>query len=78
VSHRATPPRKVLGNLQNTVTREWHTFNEDSLLDQFAAGELSFVSTVDQGTGPKNGLENLARVLMLGLRLATPPSVVAF
>ena len=50
--------------LQNTVTGEWCTFNEDDLLDQFVAGELSFVAAVDQGTSQKNGLpEKLTRDL---------------
>ena len=39
--------------LQNTATGEWQTFVEDGLLDQFAAGQLSFVSASNQGTGPK-------------------------
>ena len=59
--------------LQNTVTGEWHTFNEDDLLDQFTAGELSFVAAVDQGTGPKNRLEEkLTRDLS-----AYPPDLLA-
>lgn len=59
--------------LQNTATGEWHTFDEDSLLDQFAAGELSFVSAADHGTAPKNGLpENLTRDLS-----AYPPDLLA-
>jgi putative transposase len=59
--------------LQNTATGEWHTFDEDSLLDQFAAGELSFISAADQGTGAKNGLpENLTRDLS-----AYPPDLLA-
>ena len=59
--------------LQNTVTGEWRTFNEADLLDQFAAGELSFVAAVDHGTDPKNGLpENLTRDLS-----AYPPDLLA-
>ena len=41
--------------LQNAVTGEWRTFDEDDLLDQFTAGELSFVAA-DQGTASKGGL----------------------
>jgi putative transposase len=33
--------------LQNTSTGEWHTFAENTLLDQFATNQLSFVVAVD-------------------------------
>jgi hypothetical protein len=51
--------------LQNTVTGEWRTVTEDDLLDQFAAGELSFVAAVDPSTAPKSELpEKFTRDLL--------------
>jgi hypothetical protein len=50
--------------LQNTATGEWRTFDENSLLDQFATNDLSFVAPVDEGASSTSKLsEKLNRDL---------------
>jgi len=58
--------------LQNTMTGEWRTFDENDLLDQFATNDLSFVLAVDEGASSASKLsEKLTRDLSL-----YPPELV--
>ena len=63
----ATAPRRCLA-VQNTVTGEWRTFDENDLLDQFATNDLSFIVAVNEAISStskylKSSLETFLSIL---------------